>query len=168
MQRNDKVLMSAAVAHFLAHEADLIDRKLWSDWIELFDPQAVLWMPHRDMNGAIPDSPQDSINLFYIESRAVLENRIQRSAGGDSVANTPMPLTSHLIGSVLAARVEDDLVHASANFVVSASNPARGVQQRWGRYEYILRAEGEDFRILQKKIIALDEVFDGFLDIYLV
>ena len=168
MSNLEAVRLSAQAAHFLAREAALIDRRAWPQWLALFDPDAVFWMPQRDVHGNVPDSPLDAVNLLYLEHRGALENRIARCTGGDSVANTPLPVTSHLVGSVLAEPVDGDRIVVQASFVVSATNPVRGMQQRWGRYEHLLRREGDDFRIVRKKVIALDEVFDGFIDVYLV
>jgi 3-phenylpropionate/cinnamic acid dioxygenase small subunit len=164
----DDLLLDLAVTRFVAWEGRLIDERRWGEWLELFTPDATFWMPGRERDGRTVAIAEEGINLMYLKGRSALENRVQRIQDGDSVANTPLPRTCHLIGSVLAERVDEVHVRATSSWTVTASNPMRGLQQRTGHYEHLLRREGEGFRITQKKVLMIDEVFDGFIDVYLV
>jgi 3-phenylpropionate/cinnamic acid dioxygenase small subunit len=164
----EDLLLDLEVTRFLNVEGRLLDEGRWTEWLDLFDADAVFWMPGRERDGRPVANPEDGINLLYLKGRSVLENRVRRIQDGDSVANTPLPRTCHLIGSVLAEPVDDVHVRATASWTVTATNPMRGLQQRTGHYEYLLRREGEGFRIALKKVLPIDEVFDGFIDVYLV
>lgn len=164
----DGLLLDLAVARFLSEEGRMIDDRRWAEWLALFDESSVFWMPARGPGGLPYPDPEDGINLLYLNGRAALENRVFRVQDGDSVANTPLPHTCHLVGSVIADALGDGTIRATASWSVVATNPARGLQQRSGHYEYLLRREGEGFRILRKKVLPIDEVFDGFIDVYLV
>ncbi len=159
--------LTPAVAGFLYREALALDERRWDDWLGLYDPDAQFWVPSYTMEGELVADPELSVNLIYIPSRSGLEDRIFRLGTGVSAASTPLPRTCHMIGNVLA-REEGGAIAATATFQVSLWSLKRGTEQRAGRYEYRLRPAEGDFRIARKKVMLVDEIVDGWFDVFSV
>lgn len=167
------IALNAEVAEFLYREALYLDEQRWEDWLGLYAEDAVFWVPSYTMRGELVTDPELSVNLIYIDSRAGLEDRIFRLETGDSLASTPVPRTCHMIGNVLAEAGGgdggvggDDTVAATATFQVSSWAFKRGTESRCGRYEYTLCRQRGDFRIARKKVVTIDEVVDGWFDVF--
>lgn len=87
---------SQAVADFLYHEADLLDRRQLEEWLGLFSDPLVYWLPagqHAD--------PCRSVSLIY-DDRHRLEERVRRLQRGVAPSQDPPSRTCHLIGNVQA------------------------------------------------------------------
>lgn len=161
------VALSSAVASFLYREALALDERRWDDWLALYDEDAVFWVPSYTMRGEPVSDPDLSVNLIYLPARSGLEDRIFRIRTGESAASTPLPRTCHTVGNVLAREAAGE-VAATATFQVAAWSLKRGSETRHGRYEYRLRHADDDFRIARKKVILVDEVVDGWFDVFSV
>jgi hypothetical protein len=61
-----------------------------------------------------------------------------------------------------------DGIAAFANTQVVAFCEPRGQQILNGSYEYLLRRDGERFRIASKKVLLLEYVIDGYFDFFTV
>ncbi len=155
------------IAAFLYREALALDEARWDDWLAMYAPDAVFWVPSYTMQGALVTDPELSVNLIYIAGRSGLEDRIFRLRSGASAASAPVPRTAHLIGSVLA-REDAGAVVATAAFQVAVWSAKRGAETRSGRYEYRLHRADGDFRIARKKVMLVDEVVDGWFDVFSV
>ena len=163
------VTLNAEAAAFLYTEALMLDERRWDDWLSLYAEDAVFWVPSYTMQGEPVTDPELSINLIYITSRAGLEDRIYRIRTGRSEASTPLPRTCHQITNVLAAKNGSGGsggVRVTANFQVTSWSHKRGAECRSGRYDFELLRTGDDFRIQRKKILPVDEVTDGWYDIF--
>lgn len=66
-------LASSNVQEFLLFEADLLDRRALEDWLALYTPDCVYWMPAESPEG----DPEKRISLFF-DDRSILEDRVWR------------------------------------------------------------------------------------------
>ena len=161
-----EVTLNAEVAAFLYKEALMLDEQRWDDWLALYAEDAVFWVPTYTMQGELVTDPKLSINLIYITSRSGLEDRIYRIRTGKSEASTPLPRTCHQITNVLAAGNDKGGIDAIANFQVASWSHKRGAECRSGRYEFELTRYGNEFCIQRKKILPVDEITDGWYDVF--
>ena len=74
---------------FLLHEARLLDKGQFDDWLALFTPDARYWVPSE------PDqaSPIDTVSLIY-DDRQLLETRVRRLASPRIYSQEPRSRTS--------------------------------------------------------------------------
>jgi len=104
--------VSAAAAHvapdlareieqFLYREARLLDTGRFEEWLELFAPDGVYWVPSRPGQ----TDPLAVASLFY-EDRAILAMRVQRLLQHRAHVLAPIPRTTHLLGNI--ALMADD------------------------------------------------------------
>jgi 3-phenylpropionate/cinnamic acid dioxygenase small subunit len=151
----------------LYHEAACLDRQRWSEWLELFTEDVEFWIPAWDAEHELTSDPRTEISLMYYDSRAGLEDRVWRIRSGLSSASTLLPRTCHLITNVRIDSVVGERVHLSANWLVQSFKEQQS-HAHYGFYEYVLCREGDQLRIAKKKIIVLNDVIPGALDIYSV
>jgi 3-phenylpropionate/cinnamic acid dioxygenase small subunit len=146
-------------------EAALLDRKDWTGWLELYLPDAEFWIPAWDDESTLTEDPRTEVSLMYYASRAGLEDRVWRIRSGMSSASVPLPRTCHLVTGAHVEAEEGDDLRVASSFAVH-SFKERKTQTFYGRYEHTLRTAGRDLRIARKKIIVLNDVIPGVLDVY--
>lgn len=138
--------MKDALEAFVLREARLLDERRFAEWFSLFADDGVYWVPTR------PDqrTPQEALSLFY-EPRALLEMRVARLERTDMHAQSPPLRTMHHVSAI---EVSDGLEVRSA--LVMAEH--REGTTRWfaGRVLHRLRRQGDDFRIVLKRVDLVD------------
>jgi benzoate/toluate 1,2-dioxygenase beta subunit len=138
--------MKGVVEAFVLREARLLDERRFAEWLALFAHDGVYWVPTR------PDqrTPQEALSLFY-EPRALLEMRVARLARPDMHAQAPPSRTMHHVSAI---EVSEALEVRSA--LVMAEH--RAGETRWyaGRVLHRLRREGDDIRIVLKRVDIVD------------
>ena len=159
---------TAAVEQFLYREARLLDAQKWNEWLDLYSPDAVFWVPAVTMDGTHTSDPETSLNFIYIAGRAGLEARAFRVASGGSLASNPLPRTRHLVTGVMIDEDGPDAVKAFANIQSVAFCEARSQQILTSSCEYVLRKQDGGFRIAQKKVMLLEYVIDGYFDFFTI
>jgi 3-phenylpropionate/cinnamic acid dioxygenase small subunit len=162
--RNDTDLLTE-VATLINREAMLLDRHRWEEWLELFTPDAVYWVPAWKSEEETTDDPETQLNLIYLRDRGGMEDRVFRIESRDSYASVPLDRTVHLVGNVLVAKVDGDRIEATANCLVHSFGK-KGGQTRGSLYDYVLRRVGSDLKIARKKITFIDDRLEGAVDIY--
>ena len=143
--------MLAEATRFLHHEARLLDAHRFEDWLELFTPDGIYWIPSRPGQ----TDPRGVASIVY-EDRGILALRVQRLCEARAHALSPMPRTTHIVANIDAdpqMRVE------SALLVVEH----RGGEKRLysGRCLYALERVDGHLRIAQKRVDLID--CDGVL-----
>ena len=147
------------IEEFLIHEARLLDERRFRDWMGLFTDDGTYWVP------AVPDqeSPLDQASLFY-DDRGLMRTRIERLEHPRIHVQTPPSRTAHLVGNALIESIDEakrECVVGSTVIMVEY----RDDQQRIfaGRQHHRLRREGDQLRIVQKRVdlINCDSAFEA-------
>jgi len=85
-----------AVEQFLYRQADLLDGKRWQDWIDLFAPDGIYWMP--------PDASYktwDGQPAIFAEDRNLMTVRMNRVLHPDAWSQRPLWGTNHVVSNVV-------------------------------------------------------------------
>ncbi len=159
--------LTARVANFVYREAAALDQKNWSEWLGLYAENAEFWIPAWDDDGALTSNPATEVSLIYYGSRAGLEDRVARIRSGRSAASTPVPRTSHLVTNVRITGRDGAQVHVASNFATH-SFTGRASHCFFGFYEHVLDSSAAEFLIRRKRIVLLNDIIPGVLDIYSV
>ncbi len=154
------------VRELLAREADLLDRRRWREWLELYLDDCVYWVPSWIDEETTGEDPELQVNMVYIVGKAGLEGRILRIDSGEAYAASPASRTSHLVESVRIVGQDAEGLDVSAKFLVLSVDSRWGKQLRGGWYDYRLARANGDLRIARKKITLLEDVIDGAVDIH--
>lgn len=133
------------VQSFLFHEARLLDERRFSEWLELYAPDAEYWVPYAWQQ----ESPRDHVSLFY-ETVSLLRMRIDRLENEHSPLDSPPARTNHYLSNV---SVENHEARAYLLFIEH-----RREEQRWfaARCTWRLRPHSDGFRIAAKRVDLLN------------
>ena len=164
MNHAERLAETSAV---LYREARLLDTQQWDDWLAMYDPDCVFWVPAWDGEHTMTDDPNAEISLIYYASRAGLEDRVWRIRSGKSIASVPMVRTTHVVSNVELLRADDDVCDLCASWTVHLYRTKRKEQQTlFGRYEHTLRRVDASWRIARKKIILVNDTISTMVDVY--
>jgi benzoate/toluate 1,2-dioxygenase subunit beta len=147
------------------HEAFLLDRKRWTEWIALYTEDAEFWVPAWDDDGTLTNDPRSEISLIYYSKRLGLEDRVARITSGLSSASQPSLRTCHIISGARVEGIQDGTVLVASNWV-TYSYWQRTTQTFFGFYEHSLIDEQDGLKIKRKKIVVLNDIIPRMLDIY--
>jgi 3-phenylpropionate/cinnamic acid dioxygenase small subunit len=89
-----------SVEQFLYQQADALDTKRWQDWIELFTPEGIYWMP--------PDASYktwDGQPAIFAEDRNLMTVRMKRVLHPDAWSQRPVWETNHVVSNVVIEKI---------------------------------------------------------------
>jgi 3-phenylpropionate/cinnamic acid dioxygenase small subunit len=87
------------IEQFLYRQSELLDGKLWQDYIDLFADDGLYWMP------VTPDQTDwESSPSIFAEDKYMMEVRMGRVTHPTAWSQAPMWATSHVIGNVVVER----------------------------------------------------------------
>ena len=140
--------LTLEVSAFLTHEADLLDSGKFDEWLDLFDSDAIYWIPsssdQTDMEGQVS---------IILEDKPLLKLRIQRLSHPRAYSVMPPPATIHLIGNIKVAK-ENKSIIAKSKLIVTEFRD--NFETRFtGSVTHHLRSLKGGFRIKSKRIDLL-------------
>ncbi len=153
--------LESAVTRFLAHEADLLDRQALEEWLALFDPDGLYWIP------AAPGQtdPHGHVSLAY-ESHILRTLRVRRWRNAAALSLQQAPRTvRHLSNLLITETPEDETVRATASVLV-AEYAREALQHYHSRTTWTLRPRDGRFSIALKRVDLIN--CDGALSDILV
>ena len=156
----------ADVESLIYLESDHLDRQRWADWAALYCDDCVIWVPSWAYEEALVEDPEISVNMMYLVGKPALEARLLRIESDDAYASLPLARTAHSVTNVRIVAERGAEIDVSAKWTVLSLEPRRGKSWRGGWYDYTLVRVGDDLRIKRKKIVLLEDVIDGTIDIY--
>jgi 3-phenylpropionate/cinnamic acid dioxygenase small subunit len=84
------------IEQFLYRQSELLDSKLWQDYIDLFSDDGVYWMPVTPEQTEWEGSPS-----IFAEDKHMMEVRMGRVTHPTAWSQAPMWSTSHVIGNIV-------------------------------------------------------------------
>ncbi|MGE0798768.1 MAG: aromatic-ring-hydroxylating dioxygenase subunit beta [Lautropia sp.] len=148
MQRS---ALTESVREFIESELWLLDNGQLSEWLDLFDPQGIYWLPVNPSE----TTPDRAPSLVY-ESRLALEARIRRLEDSRIVPQLPASRTCRFLSGLVCRALEDSLIEARAKCLTVEARPLHDPAdpQRIfaGVSTYRLVRVGESFKIRQKRV----------------
>ncbi|MGH9297177.1 MAG: aromatic-ring-hydroxylating dioxygenase subunit beta [Acidimicrobiales bacterium] len=147
---------SERAARFLAHEAYLLDERLFEEWIELFCDDGIYWIPIDRKS----EDPGETLNIAY-EGPPRLRQRVARLRSGIAHAQEPPSSTVHAYSSIYVVDelTTDELAVVRSALIVAESRLGRETFVS-ARCEHHLRARPSGAtNILRKRIdlVGADE-----------
>jgi 3-phenylpropionate/cinnamic acid dioxygenase small subunit len=135
---------------FLSHEAELMDNHAYDAWFELWDEEALYWVPS---NSADLD-PDRSVSIIY-EQRHQIADRIFRLKDKRMHSQTPKSRLCRVISNIIVQVAEAEQALVRSNFVLGE---VRGARQEtlFGRaIHHLVRRDGR-WRMRAKKVYLLN------------
>ena len=138
------------IKRFLFKEARLLDAGRFAEWLELYEPQGIYWMPSQPGQ----TDPLNVASIMY-EDHAILSIRVQRLLEARALVLTPMPRTTHLVGNIEAEQSEDGEFVVDAAFIC-VEHQAERQKIYSGRHAYRLSRHDDSFRIKMKRVALMN------------
>lgn len=134
------------VTQFLYHEARLLDEHRWAEWLDLFTPDGLYWIP-------LVHGQTDHLNhaSLFLEDTLLRSMRVRRLQQARAYSQQPETRTVHVTGNVALASREADGCTVQSTFHLLEW---RKDEQRsfGGRVRHTLLRDGDGFRIRMKRI----------------
>jgi benzoate/toluate 1,2-dioxygenase subunit beta len=135
---------------FLFEEARLLDAGQFEDWLKLYEPQGIYWMPSQPGQ----TDPLNVASIVY-EDHAILSIRVQRLLEARALVLTPMPRTTHMVSNIEVLENSEGEFTVGAAFVC-IEHQAERQRIYSGRHTYHLAQTDESFHIKMKRVELLN------------
>jgi benzoate/toluate 1,2-dioxygenase beta subunit len=156
--REDLVVPDPAVrdrcAQFLAREARLLDEGRFEDWLALFAPECLYWVPGTPGAG----DPRKEVAISF-DDRRQLEGRIYRLRTGYAWSQVPASRTARLVANVEVFRTAAaGTIMVRSTFLVSEFRAGETrVLSGWCCHRLAERAGGWQILVKQVNLIDCDQ-----------
>lgn len=136
---------------FMEREARLLDQERYQDWLALFAPECVYWIPGTPER----NDPRREVT-FAFHDRRQLEDRVYRIETGYAWSQTPRSRTVRMVSNVEPFATDDgDIVMVRSTFLVTEFRA--GDLRHWSGWNaHRLQRTDDDWSILAKQINLID------------
>jgi len=156
--RSEALFDRTEVETFLVDEADLLDKRRFEEWHNLFDEDGYYWAPLRPGQ----ESPEDEVSIFY-DDRDAMATRIARLRHPRIHSQSPPTRTCRIVANVRIETVDaEERICIAASKLIMADY-RQGEQRVFAAsVRHKLRRKENDYLIAWKKVelINCDDVFD--------
>jgi 3-phenylpropionate/cinnamic acid dioxygenase small subunit len=138
----------------LEREARLLDQGRYPEWLELYAPECVVWVP----GAAEPGDPRREVSVFF-DDRRRLEDRIYRLGTGAAWSQVPPSRTVRFVANVEAFRTEERTVlMVRSNFFLSEFRAGEArLLSGWCGHRLRRRQVGWEIEAKQVNLIDRDQ-----------
>jgi 3-phenylpropionate/cinnamic acid dioxygenase small subunit len=153
----DRAQLRSEVEDFLYAEAELLDERQFSVWVELFTEDATYTMPirrnveYKRWDDENTRSGQDV--CWFDEDKDTLRKRIVQLNTGVHWAEEPVSRVCHIVSNVRITAVEGDAVRVSSCFLVYRNRLDDETDVFAGRRHDVLRRVDGQWRIGMREIL---------------
>jgi len=160
-QTLERLLLEREVEQFLYMEAELLDDRRYSDWIELIADDIHYHMPirrnvkfgewHRE------NSDPDAELSWIDEGNRTLAGRVRQLNTGVHWCEEPVSRVRHIVANVRVVDVQGDEVQVSSRFIVYSNRLHDEVNLFVGKRDDVLRRDPVTGWKIAKRTILLDQ-----------
>ena len=151
----ERMALQYRVEQFLYHEADLLDRRCFREWLSLVAEDVRYWMPIR-RTVTLRDIDREFTRIgdmaYFDDDYRDLKMRMDKLHTGSSWSEDPPSRTRHCVTNVRVVGLDGDIVSVSSAFQLYRSRLENVEDTFFGRREDKLRRVASDFRLCQRHI----------------
>ena len=160
-QAVERMLLEREIERFLYHEAELLDERKFSEWIELIADDIHYHVPQRrnvkfGEQQRENSDPESEISWFD-EGKATLAGRVRQINTGLHWAEEPLSRVCHLVTNVEVLAVQGDEVKVKSRFIVYRNRLQDEVDLFVGKRDDTLRRDSETGWKIAKRTVILDQ-----------
>ena len=160
-QALERLLLEREIEQFLYHEAELIDERRFSEWVDILAEDIHYHMPIRrnfkfgewDRENSDPESEIS----WFDEGKRTLAGRVRQINTGVHWAEEPPSRVRHIISNVQVDDIQGDEVKVRSRFFVWTQRLADEVNMFVGKRDDILRRDPDTGWKIAKRTILLDQ-----------
>jgi 3-phenylpropionate/cinnamic acid dioxygenase small subunit len=160
-QTLERLLLEREIEQFLYMEADLLDERRWSDWIELIADDIHYHMPIRRNvkfgEQARENTDPDSEISWFDEGKATLAGRVRQLNTGLHWCEEPFSRVRHIVSNIQVLDVQGDEVQVRSRFFCYTNRLHDEVNLFVGKRDDVLRRDSETGWKIAKRTILLDQ-----------
>lgn len=135
----------------LEREARLLDRHAYQDWLAMYVPECIYWIPGTPQGG----DPRREVAIMF-DDRRRLEDRVYRLATGAAWSQEPRSRTVHFVSNVeVFSGDANGLLMARSNLLVTEYR-AGETRALAGWCAHRLQHFGDGWKILVKQVNLLE------------
>jgi 3-phenylpropionate/cinnamic acid dioxygenase small subunit len=148
----------ADVSDFLYREADLLDERRYTEWLDMLTEDYRYSVPLR-MNVPFSDVARneatklDTEICWFDEPKETVANRVTQLLTGVHWAEEPVSRVSHLVTNLRLTRVELPEIEVSSRFLVYRNRVSDETDVLVGRRTDVLREDGGDWKIARRTLL---------------
>src|SRR6516164_4325419 len=157
-----RALLKQEIEDFLYREADLLDERLYDEWLGLLTDDVRYWMPILrivkvdDLEREFTREGHDI--SWFDEGKDTLTRRVRQIQTGIHWAEEPVSRISHLISNVQLVEInppaaEPAEVSVRCRFLVYRNRVETETDILVGKREDLLRRVGADWQIARRRIL---------------
>ena len=160
-QTLERLLLEKEIEQFLSMEAELLDERRFTEWIELIADDIHYHMPirrnvkfgeqHRE------NSDSESEISWFDEGKETLAGRVRQINTGIHWCEEPFSRVRHIVTNVQVDSVQDDEVKVRSRFFVYTNRLHDEVNLFVGKRDDVLRRDPDTKWKIAKRRILLDQ-----------
>jgi len=160
-QTLERLLLEREIEQFLYREAELLDERRYSDWVDLLADDIHYHMPvrrnvkfgewHRENT-----DPEAEISWFD-EGKRTLVGRVRQLNTGVHWCEEPVSRIRHIVSNVQVGEVQGDEVQVRSRFIVYTNRLHDEVNLFVGKRDDVLRRDHETGWKIARRTILLDQ-----------
>jgi ethylbenzene dioxygenase subunit beta len=158
----------ADVEDLLFREARLLDDLKLDEWLQLFTPDGLYWIPIDE------NAPVASQGAIIFDTPLRREERVHHLLHTSFPAQSPRSRTIHYVSNVMLESRDQDLIVTSSQVIYEmrtgdfAQRGIGDITPLVCRVDYVLRLTGGNLRIAEKKVLLINrDTWQGNLTIIL-
>ena len=146
----DDIQFQCVVQQFLNHQSELLDRKNWEAYIDLFCDDGLYWMPAATGQSSWEDEPS-----IFAEDKSLMRVRMGRLTHPAAWSQAPIWVTSHMVANVVIEEIRSTEVVVRSRF--HAVELRRDAPRHFaGSYRHWLIKKDGDFKIRLQRVDLLN------------
>jgi 3-phenylpropionate/cinnamic acid dioxygenase small subunit len=166
-----KALLKFEIEEFLFREADLLDQRRFTEWLDLLADDIVYFMPIR-RNVAFGEheeheNTRQGVDVsWFDEDKWTLGKRVEQILTGEHYAEEPLSRITHMISNVRITDAEPSFADASSvtvtsRFLVYQNRTESETTTFVGRRTDTLRRAGESWQIARREILLEQNILQA-------
>ena len=134
------------VEQFLYRQADLLDRKRWQDYIDLFAADGIYWMPPDESYQTWDGQP-----AIFAEDKNLMTVRMNRVLHPDAWSQRPLWGTNHVVSNVIVEKSTPGEVRVRSRFHMLELR-RDDVRHFAGSYSHVLKRTKKGYAIKLQRV----------------
>jgi biphenyl 2,3-dioxygenase subunit beta len=157
----EQLLLEREIEQFLYMEAELLDERRWSEWLELMATDIHYHMPQR-RNVKFGEQDRENTDAeseisWFDEGYSTLAGRVRQLNTGIHWCEEPFSRVRHIVSNVQVVKTEGDEAHVRSRFFVWQNRLRDEVNVFVGKREDILRRDPNTGWKICKRTVILDQ-----------
>ena len=162
-ERLAKLLLTSEIEEFFYEEADLLDLRRYSEWLDLLHDDIHYWVPmlrnvKYGSHEQYEETPEKGGISWIDEGLTTLTQRVQQIETGIHWAEEPLSRISHLVTNLRVMKVEGGwdkptAVDTRCRFLIYRNRVETETDFFVGKREDSLVREADSWKIIKRKVI---------------